>query len=150
MQGVIRPDDQSYLETFPLSGPHAIGPLPHNGRMARRPYNQALHDELLLLRRERVDRGLSIEEVAEAVGLSKQQMQRMETGTRNINLKWLLKLADFYGLPLARLVRGGDGLSDNERDLITFMRQNPKDARILMSAFDAMRDAPRDGKDEAA
>lgn len=150
MQEVIRQKHQSYLETFPLFGPHTSQAAPHNGRMARRPYNQALHDELLLLRRARVDRGLSIEEVADAVGLSKQQMQRMETGTRNINLKWLVKLAEFYGVPLARLVRDGDGLSDDERGLIDFLRDNPQDAKVLLSTYQALREARREGKDEAA
>lgn len=150
MQGVIRPEHQSYLETFPLFGPHAHPAAPHNGRMARRPYNQALHDELLLLRRARVERGLSIEEVADAVGLSKQQMQRMETGTRNINLKWLIKLADFYHVPLARLVRDGDGLSDDERDLVDFLRNNPQDAKVVLSTYQALREARSAQKDEAA
>lgn len=141
MPRVIRSLSQSYLVTFPLSGPRYFLGVRHTPPMARRPYSQATHDDLLLLRRERLKRGLSIDEVAAAIGLSKQQLQRMETGVRNINLKWLLKLADFYEVPVGLLVRDGDGLADEERELLDFLRGHPQDANILMTTYRAMRDA---------
>lgn len=100
-----------------------------------------MHDELLLLRRFRTAKNLSIGQVAEAVGTSRQHMQRMETGERNISLEWLIKLAAFYDVPVGQLIRDGDGLSDQERDMIEFLRDNPQDAKILLSTFAALQDA---------
>lgn len=100
-----------------------------------------MHDELLLLRRFRTAKNLSIGQVAEAVGTSRQHMQRMETGERNISLEWLMKLAEFYGVPVGQLIRDGDGLSDLERDIISFLRDNPQDAKILLSTYSALKDA---------
>lgn len=148
MPKVIRHFQQSYLVTFPLSGPRHFFAARHNSPMARRPYSQATHDELLLLRRERLKRGLSIDEAAAGIGLSKQQLQRMETGVRNISLKWLLQIADFYEVPVGQLVRDGDGLTDEERSLVEHLRDFPQDANILLATFKAMRDA-RKGEEAA-
>jgi|GEM_PF-2774003 len=141
MPSVIRAFQQSYLVTFPLCGPRHGFELRHTAPMARRPYSQASHDDLLLLRRERLKRGLSIEDAAAGIGISKQQLQRMETGVRNISLKWLLQIADFYEIPVGQLVRDGDGLTDEERELIEFLRTHPQDGKILLTTFRAMNEA---------
>lgn len=45
------------------------------------------------LREFRKARGLTLEQVAEAVGTSHQQVQRLETGARRLTLEWLTRLA---------------------------------------------------------
>jgi transcriptional regulator with XRE-family HTH domain len=108
--------------------------------MARKPHNQPMHDELLLVRHERIKRGLSIGDVADAVGTSRQHMQRLETGERNISLDWLIKLAAFFEIPVGQLIRDGDGLSPEERDLVLHLRKNPVHRKIMLSQLGVLKE----------
>jgi len=56
------------------------------------------------LRRIRVSRGLSLTEVADATGLSKSTLSRLETGQRRPTLELLLPLASTFRVPLDELV----------------------------------------------
>jgi transcriptional regulator with XRE-family HTH domain len=56
------------------------------------------------LRRIRLSRGLSLTEVADATGLSKSTLSRLETGQRRPTLELLLPLASTFRVPLDELV----------------------------------------------
>jgi len=47
---------------------------------------------------------MTLNQVAEALKVSSMTIQRFETGTRNVSLKWLEKLAQLYGVRVAELV----------------------------------------------
>jgi len=115
--------------------------------MARKSYDQIPHDERLLVRRERTRAGLTLDELAERIGTTRQHLQRMETGQRNISLEWLAKIAGALDVPIARLIQGGDGLTDEERDLVAFIRANPVHRKIILSTYATLKDA---GPDMAA
>lgn len=50
------------------------------------------------LRKIREARELKLEQVAEGVGTSIQQVQRLEKGDRKLDAEWLVKFAKFYNL----------------------------------------------------
>lgn len=56
------------------------------------------------LARYRKDRKLTQQQVAEAVGLGRATITRMETGNDTYDMDYYDKLADFYGKPLAELL----------------------------------------------
>ena len=80
----------------------------HRVRAHRRPGNH--RNWLIDLRR---DKGLTQAEVAARLGISAQYYAKLETETR-IGRPWvLMKISDFYGVPLRWLA--GDGPSEEER-----------------------------------
>ncbi|MGX1364820.1 transcriptional regulator with XRE-family HTH domain [Streptomyces canus] len=56
------------------------------------------------LKRIRAQREISLAELADATGISKSTLSRLETGQRKPNLELLLPLAHVYGVPLDELV----------------------------------------------
>lgn len=60
------------------------------------------------LRRLRVQRGLTLTDVAKAAGVSKSTLSRLETGQRRPTLELLLPLAQTYRVPLDELVGAPD------------------------------------------
>jgi len=58
------------------------------------------------LREARERTGLTQDQVAKAVGVVREQMSYYETGTREIDLVRLTKLADLYGFSLSYLLAG--------------------------------------------
>lgn len=108
--------------------------------MPRKSHAQLPHDDLLLIRTERLRAGLTLDELAEMIGTSRQHLQRMETGNRNVSLEWLNKIAAKLEVPIARLIRGGDGLTDEERAMIEYLRSNPRDRRVIENTLSGLRD----------
>ena len=59
------------------------------------------------LRQLRTLKGLTLEQVADAVGFTAQALSQIETGvTKNIRPEWLLKLCAFYDVDAYKLVLG--------------------------------------------
>lgn len=54
--------------------------------------------QVRVIRQERIKKGWTIESVAKKIGISKQSMQRLETGENNPSYKVLMKLEDLFGL----------------------------------------------------
>ena len=46
----------------------------------------------------------TLEEVAQALSVTRGTVQRFEMGQRNVNLNWLERFADYYGVNIAELV----------------------------------------------
>ncbi|RAN30658.1 helix-turn-helix domain-containing protein [Hyphomonas pacifica] len=108
--------------------------------MAKRPYSQAVPDTALLIRQERLAVGMTQEELAERLETSAVTVGRYETGDRQVTVGRLLQIAEVLNIPPARLIRNGDGLSDEERDLIQHLRDNPVHRKILLSTLDTLKE----------
>lgn len=91
--------------------------------------------------------GLKQNELAERLGINANNISRWETENRQVRAWQLIMLAEAMGVPPAMLIEDGDGLTTEERELISFLRAHPQDAKILMSTYRAMADGK---KDEAA
>jgi len=57
------------------------------------------------LKEERLRRGLSLRQVAEATGLSIRTLIRIENDQRLGDITTLAKLAEFYNIPLEKVVK---------------------------------------------
>lgn len=95
------------------------------------------------IRKRRKALGLSQSELARALGLTFQQVQRYELGSNRISSSKLYEIALKLEAPLASLFAGlaapgGDGPTDELNTL-----PNPRGARELMAAFTAMPPALR-------
>ncbi len=67
------------------------------------------------LRRLREVRGMTLDEVSKRVGVSRQTIQKYESGViANIPLENIEKLAVAYGVPPARLMGWSDGAAEEE------------------------------------
>lgn len=108
--------------------------------MAKRPYSQAVPDTALLIRKERLAAGLTQEELAEELDTSAVTVGRYETGDRQVTVARLLQIAEVLRIPPARLIKDGDGLSDEERNLIEHLRRNPVHRKILLSTLDTLKE----------
>lgn len=131
---------QPYLVNCNLSGARISWPDGYHPPMARKIHAQLPHDDLLLIRTERLRAGLTLDQLAEMIETSRQHLQRMETGNRNVSLDWLNKIAKALNVPIARLIRGGDGLTDDEREMIEYLRNNPRDKRVIDNTLSGLRE----------
>lgn len=93
--------------------------------------------------------GYTQEEVAEALETSQATVARYETGFTSPNSDTILKLARLFGVPPAALFEEGDGLSDEERELIDYLRTHPRERRVLTSTYKSLRgDTTADAVDQ--
>ena len=104
------------------------------------------------IRDVRLSKGLTLEQLAEKTGLQWQSLQRYETGARNVSTAKLYVIAKALGVAPSELVsESDDGLSDEERDLIEYLRTHPRDKAVLLSTYRGLRDNARpsqyDGED---
>ena len=67
------------------------------------------------LRAWRKSRKLTLEQLANLIGSKVSTIQGWEVGTRDMDLKDLQKLAEFYGVPAAALLEAPPGSADMER-----------------------------------
>lgn len=81
------------------------------------------------------------EELAEKLDTSAVTIGRYETGDRQVNVSRLIQIAEALGIPPARLIRDGDGLTNEERDLIAHLRANPVHKKILISTLQTLIEA---------
>lgn len=70
-------------------------------------------ERLVALRKQR---GISQEELAEKLNLSRQAVSKWERAEASPDTDNLIALADFYGVTLDQLIRGGDALDEEAED----------------------------------
>jgi transcriptional regulator with XRE-family HTH domain len=75
------------------------------------------------LRRLRADAGVTLSELAEALSISHQQLQKYETGANRISAGMLYELARFFVVPYDQLFEGADTAQDEDADLIRARRK---------------------------
>lgn len=141
---VIRDFAQPFLVNFIHTGAFAgQATAIITGDMKSAPYAQEPHDDTLLIRRARIEAGLTLEELASEIDCTPQTLQRYESGVRRISLDRLLDIARALGKPPGQLIRGGDGLSDDERDMIAYMRENPREGGVIRSTYKSLRESAK-------
>lgn len=118
--------------------------------MARGPYSTLKGAPLFRLRQERKRAGWTQEKLAEALEVDDSTVSKRERGLQDFPVSDLLRMAEIFGCAPGNLIRDGDGLTEDERGLIAFLRANPQDAKVLLSTYQALREARSEGKDEAA
>jgi transcriptional regulator with XRE-family HTH domain len=65
----------------------------------------------------RLQRGLSLADVAKAAGTSRSQIQKLESGERLLTLAWMIRLAKALNVSLIELLpKDLQGASDNDFD----------------------------------
>ena len=83
------------------------------------------------LRRIRDDRGWTQEQAAAAIGTTRNQYVKLESGARRLNETWLDRVARAYGIDPADIIRGGSGPpvvgSIGARGLVTFDAEQSRD-----------------------
>lgn len=67
-----------------------------------------------VLRELRMEKGLTSREVSEEVGIQKNVLTEYETGARNIGIKALMKLADYYDVSTDYILRRTDCSAMND------------------------------------
>lgn len=138
---VIRQDSQ--FETVFLC---QLGNRPFPGStallgMPRAPAPPQRYIDRLRIREAREALGLQQSDIAKELDIHPNNVSRWETGERHLRAWQLVMLAEAMKVPPAFLIEDGDGLVQEERDLIHYLRDHPQDAHILLTTFRAMRDA---------
>jgi len=88
------------------------------------------------LRFLRIERGWTLQELAEAAGTTPTQISRLETGKRRLTEEWIYKLAQALNVDPSRLI------TDNEdEDLKHFF-----DSKIILDAYKSVYDFPSEEK----
>ncbi len=87
------------------------------------------HDVALgkVLRAERKAQNKSLEEVASAVGISYQQIQKYESGANRITVQTLLKISNFLDVPIYRFFRLSNLSNKNDDDISYFYDPDTKE-----------------------
>lgn len=75
------------------------------------------------VRQLRADAGLTLSELAEALGISHQQLQKYETGANRISAGMLYELARFFVIPVDQLFDGSDAEVCEDAELIRARRK---------------------------
>jgi transcriptional regulator with XRE-family HTH domain len=75
------------------------------------------------VRQLRSDAGLTLSELAEALGISHQQLQKYETGANRISAGMLYELARFFVIPVDQLFEGSDAEVSEDAELIRARRK---------------------------
>lgn len=75
------------------------------------------------VRQLRADAGLTLSELAEALGISHQQLQKYETGANRISAGMLYELARFFVIPVDQLFEGSDAEISEDAELIRARRK---------------------------
>lgn len=87
-----------------------------------------MENKNIRLRQLRIERGLTIQNVAEIIGVSQGSYNYYELGKTEPNISMLKKLADFFCVSIDYLVgatpriSSGETLTDSEADLLKFFR----------------------------
>lgn len=87
------------------------------------------HNRIAELRK---DRGLTIQQVADGIGVSNGTISRYEKGTREPKLETWVKLADFFGVSVSYL----QGISENSEPLFT-LGSSATEIKGMIDFFDS-------------
>lgn len=80
-------------------------------------------------------------DLAELMEKDQSTINRWERGVMEFTIGDLLRLADVLGCAPGDLIENGDGLSDEERSLISHLRNNPVHRRILLTNLETLKEA---------
>lgn len=75
------------------------------------------------VRRMRTEAGLTLADLADALGISHQQLQKYETGANRISAGMLYELARFFAISVDRLFDGGEAPPGEDNDLYRARRK---------------------------
>lgn len=75
------------------------------------------------VRRLRLEYGTTLAEMAAALGISHQQLQKYETGANRISAGMLYELARYFVIPVTQLFEGSDAEGNKDSDLIRARRK---------------------------
>lgn len=107
-------------------------------------YNDTPPDVRNRIRDERKAQKLTLEELAALTGISWQTLQRYETGVRAVTLDKLELIAKALNVPSSKLVKDAIELTDEERDVVEWMRRFPRDRQLILSQVRALRETRED------
>ncbi len=75
------------------------------------------------VRRLRVESGITLAEMAEALGISHQQLQKYETGANRVSAGMLYELSRYFVMPIDALFDGSDENGDEDAALLQARRK---------------------------
>ncbi len=75
------------------------------------------------VRRLRVEAGITLVDLAGALGISHQQLQKYETGANRVSAGMLYELARYFVMPVDALFEGGDETGDDDTALTRARRR---------------------------
>lgn len=101
----------------------------------RTPYGDTPPGVKTRIRDVRKGLGLTLEAVADKIGVQPQTLQRWETGARGITVDQLHDVAAALGVSPRELIPGDDGLSVEERDLLEWFRAAPAHERRAVTGL---------------
>lgn len=110
--------------------------IAHYGRYLRRDYSETVRYTMrmqLRIKELRKERGLTVEQLADLVGLSKSYVSEIENGKKQANQARIKKFAEAFGVPVFDLL-DQDTISSDERDLLHSFATMDGDARRTLLA----------------
>lgn len=78
------------------------------------------------LRKLRIERELSQEQLAEAMGISRQAISKWEQGVSTPDIDNFMKLAEFYSVPIESLIKAGEFVQKAELAEEVFSEEKPE------------------------
>jgi transcriptional regulator with XRE-family HTH domain len=85
------------------------------------------------IRIHRLQKGLTQTELADALGLTFQQVQKYEKGTNRVGSGRLLRIATFLDVPVTALFKGSDEMADTNEQSIFDQLTSPHASRLLQA-----------------
>jgi len=101
-----------------------------------------------LIRAARKTKGWKQHHLAEAVDVSTQTINRYENSERSITDKMMIKLAEALGVPVGQLFPNGDGLTDDERTMLDYLRTHPSHCFVVQSTLRGLREVDQQDFEE--
>lgn len=95
-------------------------------RVKKRSDRKAIAADLVVgtnVRRLRTESGITLAEMAEALGISHQQLQKYETGANRVSAGMLYELARYFVMPVDALFAGSDEPWDEDAALTQARRR---------------------------
>ncbi len=117
--------------------------------MARKPSQKPTDGLPNRIRYWRLQRGLTINEVADIIGMNRTYLTRMETGGRNVTIEWMDRIARTLDVSVADLLNDKQNpyaLDDAEKALIDRVRATDGD---ILPALSAVADTIRPWRGQA-
>src|SRR5215470_18291840 len=81
----------------------------------------------------RLQKKLTQTELADALGLTFQQVQKYEKGTNRVGSGRLLRIATFLDVPVTALFKGSDEMADTDKQSIFDQLESPHTSRLLQA-----------------
>jgi len=91
------------------------------------------------MRAARLDRDLTQVQLAEMLQTTQATIYKYETGKQPFTLEFLSEVAAVLGRHPTFFLRARDGLSEEERDLISWLRDNPDLKPIALATFRSLK-----------